>query len=87
MIRRSTLPGSSWRRCFRRFAGGPAAQGSLENFTDAHQAAQFAGEALQWATQSGVISGMGDGTLAPRATATRGQVAQMMMKFMEQAVA
>ena len=31
----------------------------------------------------GVINGMGDGTLAPQANATRAQIATMFMRFAE----
>ncbi len=67
-----------------RFIGTPEANGSLEGFVDAGQANAYAGHALQWAVGQGVLSGMGDGTLAPKGMATRAQVAQIMMKFMEQ---
>ena len=67
-----------------RFMDSPESNGSLEDFADADQAEDYAGSALQWAVAQGVINGMGDGTLAPKGMATRAQVAQMMMKFMEQ---
>ena len=67
-----------------RFIDTPEANGSLEGFVDADQADAYAGHALQWAVGQGVINGMGDGTLAPKGMATRAQVAQIMMKFMEQ---
>jgi len=34
-----------------------------------------------WATGKGLINGMGDGTLAPKETSTRAQVAQIIMNY------
>ena len=38
---------------------------------------------MQWAVGSGLLSGNGDGTLAPKGTATRAQVAKILMVFCE----
>ena len=34
-------------------------------------------------TMNGIITGMGDGTLAPKDNATRAQIATMFMRFVE----
>lgn len=52
-------------------------------FPDAAEVSEYADEAMHWMTMNGVIQGMGDGTLAPRANATRAQVAAMFQRFCE----
>ena len=55
---------------------------ALQSFTDASQVSSWALEAMQWAVQTGLINGVGDSTLAPRGTATRAQVAKIIMVYM-----
>ena len=50
-------------------------------FSDANTVSDYAYEAICWMTMHGVIQGMGNGTLAPRANATRAQIATMFMRF------
>lgn len=64
-----------------RYSGSPAPSGSLDGFTDAGAVSGYAQEAMLWAVENGVVSGFGDGTLAPQGQATRAQVAQMMKNF------
>lgn len=66
-----------------RFAGSPAVQGTL-SFADAEDVDSYAEDALLWATQKGIMSGMGDGTLAPQANADRAQVAVMLAQYVRQ---
>ena len=66
-----------------RYAGSPAATDKELHFTDADQASGYALEALRWAVENGIISGYGNGQLAPQGLATRGQVAQMLMNFLK----
>ena len=63
-----------------RFAGSPAAGGSLEDYADAGSVSAWAREAMLWAVENGVINGM-DGTLSPGGTATRAQAAAMLTRF------
>ena len=59
------------------------------SYTDAHSVSAWAMPAIQWACGSGVISGLPDGNalkLDPQGTATRAQVATMMMNFCENIV-
>ena len=65
-----------------RYAGSPAATDKELHFTDADQASGFALEALRWAVENGIINGYGDGRLGPQGLATRAQVAQMLMNFL-----
>ena len=53
------------------------------DYSDADRVSDYAYEALCWMTMNGVITGMGDGTLAPRDNATRAQIAAMFMRFTE----
>ena len=36
---------------------------------------------MAWAVENGLLSGMGDGTLAPQGQATRAQVAAILQRF------
>ena len=60
-----------------------SAKGSLENFSDAAAASDWANESLAWAVGEGILSGKGNGKLDPTGTATRAEVAQIMMNFLE----
>ncbi len=70
------------------FKGYDTTQGgmAIREFIDFDQIADYAVEALGWAVNSGIISGMGDGTISPKATANRGQAAVMLMKFCENVI-
>ncbi|MBR2742318.1 MAG: S-layer homology domain-containing protein [Clostridia bacterium] len=54
------------------------------DYADADEISEYAYEPLCWMTMHGVINGMGDGTLAPKAEATRAQIAAMFMRFAEE---
>ena len=53
--------------------------GSIGGFADNSSVSGYARTAMAWANGAGLISGMGDNTLAPRGTATRGQAAVILM--------
>ena len=55
---------------------------ALTSFTDADTASSYAVEAVQWAVASDLIQGSGS-RLSPKATASRAQVATILMRFME----
>ena len=55
-------------------------QESLESFPDFEQVSNYAQEPMAWAVETGLICGM-DGRLNPRGTATRSQVATIIMKL------
>ncbi|MDR2295936.1 MAG: S-layer homology domain-containing protein [Clostridiales Family XIII bacterium] len=57
------------------------AAGDLTVFADADAIAAWAREALAWAVGARIVNGMGDGSVAPRGTATRAQVAQMLLDY------
>ncbi len=54
----------------------------LDGFRDAAQVSAYAGEALRWACGSGLINGMDGNRLAPQGSATRAQVAAILMRFL-----
>lgn len=55
--------------------------GDLTGFTDADQVASYAIDAMKWAIGEGLISGTTETTLSPKATATRAQVATILMRY------
>ena len=64
------------------FAGqSTAGQADLSGYTDAGQVSPYAAEAMGWAVDRGLITGVSAGTLAPGGSATRAQVATILMRF------
>lgn len=55
--------------------------GDLTGFTDAGQVASYATDAMKWAIGEGLISGTTETTLSLKATATRAQVATILMRY------
>lgn len=66
-----------------RYAGSPAHSSTALNFQDADEVSSYAVKAMQWAVDNGIISGTGNNTLNPKGTATRAQVATMLMRYIE----
>ncbi|MBE6997637.1 MAG: S-layer homology domain-containing protein [Ruminococcaceae bacterium] len=58
-----------------------SARGDLSAFADADSVSADALEAMQWAVGIGLVKGMGNATLAPRAGVTRAQLAAMLQRF------
>lgn len=58
----------------------------LTGYTDSESISDYAVEAMQWANANGIVNGMTETTLAPQGTATRAQVATMLMNFCENVV-
>lgn len=56
---------------------------SLAEYTDADQISSYATTAMQWANENGLIMGRTDTTLVPQGTATRAEVATILMRFCE----
>ena len=67
-----------------RFAGAPAVSGAL-NFNDANTVSEYARSALLWATQNGILNGVGGNLAAPAALAERAQVAAMLARYLRSA--
>lgn len=59
------------------------ASADLSTFAGNASVSAWAQPAMQWAVAEGYISGMGDNQLAPQGTATRAEIASVIMRFME----
>lgn len=57
--------------------------GSLDGFRDASAVSGYAVQAMGWAVDRGLISGVGDQRLSPGGSATRAQVAAILQRFAE----
>lgn len=57
--------------------------GRLSGYTDASQISSYATTAMQWANAEGLITGVTSTTLNPKDSATRAQVATILMRFVE----
>lgn len=55
-------------------------EGNLDNYPDADTVSDYAAEAMSWTVGTGIINGI-DGSLMPRDTATRAQIATVIMRF------
>ena len=76
-VTREQLAAMLWR-----FAGEPSTNGSLDRFSDAAQVSAYARTAMTWAVEQGIVTGS-NGGLNPKGTATRAQVAAMLMRYLE----
>ncbi len=56
-------------------------KGDLAAFSDSEKVSSWAKDAMSWAVSTGLITGRTDGTLDPAGSATRGEVATMVMRF------
>lgn len=59
------------------------ASADLSGYSDAAQVSSYALAALQWANAEGLVNGTSDTTLTPGGSATRAQVAVILMRFCE----
>ena len=55
---------------------------NILSYEDALTVSDWAVSAMQWACGSGVINGTSESTLSPKDTATRAQIAAMIMRFL-----
>lgn len=60
-----------------------SAQTDLSGYKDSDKISSWAKEAMSWANAVGLIKGRSETTLDPTATATRAEVAQILMRFVE----
>ena len=58
----------------------------LAGFTDAAQISDYAKDPMAWANKAGLIGGVSATTLQPQGSATRAQVATILMRFCENVV-
>lgn len=61
--------------------GNQGTLGSYDGMDGAEDVSSWAARAMGWAVGSGIIRGDDSGSLNPSGTATRGEVAQMLMNF------
>ena len=54
----------------------------ISSYTDSKSVSNFAKEAMRWAVKAGIVSGVSKYELAPKANATRAQVATMLYRVM-----
>ncbi|WP_211274527.1 S-layer homology domain-containing protein, partial [Paenibacillus oryzae] len=56
--------------------------GDLSNFADKDKISDWATESMKWAIGKGIISGKGNNRLDPSGTATRAEIATILMRFL-----
>ena len=64
-----------------------SASADLSGYTDAGSISNFAQAPIRWAVAVGIINGTSDTTLSPRKSATRAEVATMLMRYCTKAAA
>lgn len=57
--------------------------GDLSSFSDGAAVSPWAVDAFSWAVQSGIVDGVGGNALAPKESATRAQMAAILMRYCE----
>ena len=67
---------------FWRYADSPAPIRGVLDFTDAGRISGYAGQAMRWAVENGVLSGRGGGVLDPGGKITRLEAAKLLLNFM-----
>lgn len=68
-----------------RYAGSPAVSGEL-GFDDADSISAWARDAVRWCVDNGILNGVGSNRMTPQDLARRGQVAAMLMRFLQATV-
>ncbi len=68
-----------------RYAGSPAVSGEL-SFDDTTVISIWAYDAVRWCVDNGILNGVGGNRMAPQDLARRGQVAAMLMRFLQATV-
>ena len=63
-----------------RCAGSPQTAGSLTDHTDADAVAPYAMQAMAWAVEQGIVTGV-NGKLLPKDSTTRAQAAALLQRF------
>lgn len=65
------------------YKGYDTTQGGMavREFADYEEISEYAKTPVGWAVNAGIISGMGNGSVSPKTTTSRGQAAVMLMNF------
>ena len=69
-------------RYARAYGGDLSHTGDLSAFTDQNLVSEYAREAMTWAVDKGILTGVGSSTLAPQGNATRAQVVVMLHRYL-----
>ena len=68
-----------------RYAGSEQVEEDfLSAYTDAGAVSHYAVDAMNWAVANGLIIGASETTLAPKHTATRAQIAAILLRYSQQ---
>ena len=67
-----------------RYLGSPAAEGDLSAYPDSAAVSDWAADAMIWAVNNQVITGNGVGALNPQGTATRAEMAMILMRVLSE---
>ena len=54
------------------------------DYPDVADVADYANEAMHWMTMKGIVKGKADGKLAPKAGATRAEIAVMLTRLIDE---
>ena len=57
---------------------------NLRKFSDSSKVSAYAEEAVAWANACGILNGYKDGSLRPGGTASRAEIAKMIVTFLNQ---
>ncbi len=64
-----------------RYAGKPDSDYDLSDYSDFRSLSGDEATAMRWAVEQGLVSGTGNGELAPQDTMTRAQIAAILMRY------
>ena len=66
-----------------RYMSGDGTSYDLSSYSDSQSISDYAKDAVAYVSEIGIMSGKGDGRFCPTETATRAEVASMLMRFAE----
>ena len=66
-----------------RYAGSPETTETLEKFKDKENISSFALSAMSWAVENKIISGVSETEIAPKMSATRAQLATIIVRYLK----
>lgn len=66
-----------------RMEGEPAVSGTLSGFTDSGSISDWAGNAMLWAVQQGLLTGYEDHTLRPQGNTSRAEACALIIRYKE----
>ena len=80
-ITREQITAMLWRYATKTAKVDAAETDELTAFNDSASVSPWAKDTMRWAVGAGLINGMSDTTIVPQGTATRAQVAAMVMRL------